>query len=195
MKKYALLYISLFCISLFAEPEYDIILLAPEGEEFTSESDWNCTVTMNDEGFVAGAIRLESSELVPYIYHPDFGFRTFILPLEGNLEGEFDGVRGVNSHGVAVGLYSTYLDYHYESKIFVCDIVSGECFDLFDAFETDLRDRSLSRVFITDQNQVIFLTTRDFWYWYDDEDPDSLVHIYDLNGKTVELFQKGVLPM
>lgn len=192
MKKY-LLFFSLLCMSLFAEAEYDIILLAPEGEEFTSESDWDCVVTMNNAGYVAGTIRGENGDLVPYVYHPDFGFKSFDLPSGATLEGDFEGTRMINSHGVAVGMYSKDSFSFFDPSIFVYDSTSGECFDLLDALGADFEDRSCARVFITDENKVIFLTARPDWYWHSDEDLDTLVHIYDLNSKLLELFsEKGL---
>lgn len=194
MKKVTLLCFSLICLSLFAEPEYDIVLLAPEAEEFTSESEWGCIVTMNDAGYVTGSIRREDGDLVPYVYHPEFGFRSFRLPLDGSLEEEGDGMLSVNSHGIAVGFYSPNSFYrHDDTSICVCDPTSGECYDLFDTFGTTAEDRMLSRVFITDENKVIFRSNRNYWHWFDNEEPESLVYLYDLNTKTVELFsEKGL---
>lgn len=186
MKKIALLSFSLFCLSLFAAPEYDIVVLAPEGEEITSESDWECFVTMNDAGYITGSIRREDGDLVPYVYHPEFGFKSFVLPRDGSLEGEFDGMFSVNSHGIAVGHYNL----NYDESICVCDPASGECYDLFNAFGTSPENRSLSRIFITDENKIVLHSNSNYWYWLDDEEPSSMVYIYDLNTMTAELFSE-----
>lgn len=190
MKKYALFCISLFCMSLFGSPEYDIVLLAPEGEEFTTESHWDCAVTINDAGYVAGSFRTEDGDLMPYVYHRDFGFKAFSLP--GNsLLGEDHGVHSINSHGIAVGTYGTEeWDEIYDAKIFVYNSSSGECFDLCSEVGTDsLNNVSVDKVFITDENKVIFECTSDWWY-SDDYDAASVVYIYDLNAKTVQLFSE-----
>lgn len=174
---------SLLFVALHGEPEYDIILLAPENHEFTTENYiedkrlmnepydyFENKIVFNDTGHVGGILKTigEKTNRNLYIYHKDLGFRFISLPNKG----VWGRLEAVNKKGIAVGVYDktdpTQYSYCRRSPmIFVYDTQTEECYDLLEAFgyvereekEGFLLDSCVSYgkliLHITDDNNVI----------------------------------------
>lgn len=177
MLKNFILCTSLFSVSLFAqaEPEYDIILLAPKGQELTTKSERDDTrIIINDAGYVGGALRMGKGHdsLTPFLYHQDLGFHLIPLPNQG-IYGHVDAI---NKHGIAVGSYkakdSTYYGQSW-CKYFVYDAHTQVCYDLLERF--DIKDLTVLfhdkyyasapsyTAYITDENQIMIKSQDSSW--------------------------------
>lgn len=198
MTKNALFCLGFTFVSLFGAVEYDIVLLAPKGEELTTESTkwWpGNPVKINESGYVIGTYRNndEYEHPISYVYHQELGFKTVILPNEGLSLSEFDGIQSINSRGIAVGIYNGncspyyYCSYINNPKIFVFEAKTGKCYDLLDEFGTSeaegfsLKNTFVNQVTITDDNKVVV------------DCNNSNTYIYDLNLRAVSLLGDPVI--
>lgn len=203
MIKNALFCLSLLCVSLYGAVEYDVVLLAPKGEELTTESPnwWEDSVKINNAGYVIGTYRSQGLEnSMSYIYHQKFGFKTIRFPNNETLHKDdycyYEGVKSVNNQGIAVGVYGNNDMYHSSSyyyntlndpKVFIFDAKTEECYDLLEAFGLNeaegfsLRNSFVKQIYITDENRVIL------------DCDNSNTYIYDLKLKAVSLLKNGEL--
>lgn len=177
--------ITFLCLStgLFAEPEYEIVLLAPEGQELVEA--YYTSKCLNEAGYVWMS---SYDNTRPFVYHKDLGFKVIPVPLDQYHESK---VLDVNCHGVAVGVLSKYPNYYWETtcdRIFVYDTKNGDYYDLLDHFNSNgMEDYSIENdqiyhLTISDNNQIIFKRGRDL-----------RTYIYDLNTKTISIFTHGDL--
>lgn len=176
-------------ISLFAGAEYDIVLLAPKGEELTTERNFEDIVKINDAGYVIGTYD-DNGKSISYVYHQKLGYKKVTLP-NGTLEGNmYDGIQSINSQGIAVGIYNGNRPVYYyynvsDPKIFIFNAKTNECYDLLESFGLSevegfsLKNIYIKQAYITDDNKVVI----DCDY--------SKAYIYDLNLKTASFFSEG----
>ena len=183
-------------IASCAEQEYEIVLLAPEGQELTTSANWGAQ--LNQSGFVWGAIFDEQREKsLPFIYEKEMGFKLIALPEE--YTHDYAQIKAVNCHGVAVGIYGINMarEYYYQSpsaveRVFVYNIRSGEFYDLLNHFDMTASDgfsidnSTVEQLSITDTNQIIFSSRKN-------DSAESQTYIYHLDLMTVSLFLKKEL--
>lgn len=173
-------------VSLFAEIEYDIIVLAPEGQELVDTDIWDISECLNEAGY---AWNPENS----FVYHQNFGFKK--VPLQDkNQEAK---VISVNNHGIAVGIINEriyYYDNYYNTNlksIFVYNTIEDEFYDLLERFGSNemdgysLNNCEVSNLTISDNNKIIFKKRQSY---YTD---DHRTFIYDLNAKTISISNYG----
>lgn len=140
MLKKSLFFLLLSCAHLWAEPEYDIIALAPSNEKLALGS--NTQIHLNENGYVWGKFDdvNGASSITPFVYHKNFGFK--ISPLH---------INNVNSKGMAVGWIN--------KKIVIGDVNLGKYYDLFQYFKNhtdkEFTFGIIHQIYITDENRVI----------------------------------------
>ena len=152
----------------FAAPEYDIVLLAPEGQELSTSAGFNDgRVKINDGGYVIGAIRIADSEK-SFIYHPDFGFKI--------IEMLWGAPADVNEMGIVVGQFNT-VDYirSCDDRVFIYNSHTDEYIDLMTLPEMENRNKYAQAIGITNNNQVAVRNVNN--------DLDAV--LYDLNKKRI----------
>lgn len=190
-----LLHLSSF-LSLYAEPEYDIILLAPEGKELTTTSTYEST-SMNEAGYVwgGGFISFEEPGIVfEYIYHKNIGLRLISLP--GNFDRDHAKITAVNCNGLAVGIYGSvgwFNQYEKQDpwdRVFIYNVHTEEYFDLLEHFgmnqteEFSMENCFVTNLTITDTNQIVFTSRKS------SDDQSFHTYIYDFNNRTASIFLK-----
>lgn len=162
------------CISikLFAEVEYEIIPLAPEGQELVASETWYHSKCLNEAGY---AWKPHSH----FIYHEKLGFT--IIPIPSDLYDE-SIIMDVNNQGVAVGVlikHTNYWEPNYE-RIFVYDVKTDEYYDLLEHFNSTEGCSNIHDLSISDSGEIVFRS-------------DLRTYIYNLNNKTISIFTHGYI--
>lgn len=168
--------LAFLCISmgLYAEAEYEIILLAPKGQEVT-DSKINLSYALNESGYVWSTFPCSS----PTIYHESFGTKT--IP---NVD-ENDTLRidAVNNQGIAVGVFKSSnkdrIGMPSPERIFAYDVQKEEYYDLYDDLNKNEKENyfygsdNVTELTISDSNQIFYKKN-----W------SSPLYTYNFNEKT-----------
>lgn len=162
--------ITLLCLSigLYAEVEYDIVLLAPEGYELVDADIWGSPECLNEAGY---AWNPEISSNIPaFVYHKNFGLK--IIPVPSSNDLNLNTTIHVNNLGIAVGFQRDITQWWKTAlgRIFIYDTNKDEYLDQLDLI--DILDVNL-----TDNNDVIFRKNN-----------DEHLYRYNLNNKITSQF-------
>lgn len=180
---YKLLVFLCFSVGLFADVAYDVVLLAPEGEELVhSNYLLDTNRCLNEAGYVWGSSL--NSTCAPFVYHKDLGFKIVPIPLNG-----YESViLGVNKNGVSVGVVKNIDEGVTSQKIFVYEMQTGVYYHLLEHFNCEgeedysLDGSQIRGLMVSDASQIFFQRSSDL-----------STYIYDLNKRTVSIFNKGTL--
>lgn len=200
MLKRIIFCISLLCSTLQAQAaEYDIVLLAPEGQELLTKSVWKENgIVLNESGYVGGSFQFIPKKFdskKAYVYHQEIGLKIIPFPNGGNV----GRVEAINNHGIVVGVYNinTSLGDPYflgsEDRIFVYNVTTERCYDLIEEFgledEISPGHLPIKILGVTDDNKIIFKHVRDDVYIN-----KSRFFIFDLISKTASMLPlEGIL--
>lgn len=161
------------CLSagLYADSEYEIILLAPKGDVII-HYDSHQSSGLNEAGYAWFSHGASS-----YIYHNSFGLKK--IPNVFN-ENHRSSVEAVNNQGIALGLLTTKSNQLSEPdshQVFVYDTKNDEFYDLLneDATVETLIDGNLSDLTLTDGNDIVYTRKN-----------DSNTYYYNLNNKSAK---------
>lgn len=166
----------------YSQKEYSIVLLAPEGQELKTMQTLKVDGRgMNNSGYAWGSISSAGGIGRPFVYHKDIGFNFIDLPSNFSSDYLFKHIAGVNSQGIAVGIYES--PFYHERGVFIYDVKEKKSFDLMQNFDVGQTKKFsidamiVESLTITDENKIFFRIRRQF-------DPND-TYIYDLNEKTV----------
>lgn len=150
-------------IGLYAESEYEIILLATEGQELEASETYGST-GLNESGYAWFSQGANS-----FIYHETFGFK--VIPHILN-ENESSTISAVNNHGIAVGKLTTNPTNWWGNatvKIFAYNAENDEFFDLAHPIMGNIWDLNIS-----DSNEITYTING-----------NSNVYRYNLNTNSI----------
>ena len=159
-----------------AAPEYDIVLLAPEGQELSTSAGFDGDrVKINDSGYAIGSIRMNDDEK-GFVYHPDFGFKIIDLL--------YGAPTDVNEMGMVVGRFNTSsCIWGCDDRVFIYNSQTDEIIDLMALPEMENRNQCAQAIGITNNNQIAVRNVNN----------DLGAFIYDLNEKRFNFELKDTL--
>ncbi len=176
----------------YAEPEYDIVLLAPAGQALKTHAERNTPPKINNNGDIIGIITNGESDpsdwcresYSPYVFRPSTGFKLFDEIKFPSICAQFnitvDSIRIVQfcSNESKYDIYD--LNHNSMHNISALDIKNADTMGILEPF-----------IYSTHAaNGKVFLYQ--FFYGNKDWHPDETL-IYDYHQKTISVHSRGIV--
>ncbi len=153
-------------VSLYADIEYEIRLLEPNGQKCT-DSDTVFSYNLNETGYIWSTF----SSCSPTIYHESFGTKT----VPNKDEQDTLKIECVNNQGIAVGTFlipGKDKSYTTNTGIFIYNAPKEDFYEL-----SGYESKSFKNVTITDSNEIIF-----------EKSDDSRIFSYNLDNRSEKTY-------